>query len=78
MPVEVVVEEELLVEIDERVGAAAHRRGLGDVPLGDHAAEAEQVIPHDLQAVLGNREGDAADGALDGRAVALRAWRAWR
>ncbi len=60
---------ELVVELDERVVAAAGRRRLRDGARGAVGAVAEQVIPDRLDAALRHRERDAVDRAGDAVAV---------
>ena len=64
-----VVEEELILELDEGVTAAAGGGGLADVAGGGDAAVAREVIPHDLEALSRNREWHADDGVFERVAV---------
>ncbi len=56
---------ELVLEDDLGVAAAAGGRRLRDLARGDVAAVARQVVPDQLDAALGNREGHAHQGAGD-------------
>jgi hypothetical protein len=56
---------ELVLELDQRVVAAARGNGLGDPARSNLAAETQQVVPDDLGARLGDRKGDADGRSLD-------------
>ena len=64
-PAQAVRHHRLVVELDHGVCATAGNRRLADLPDDDVAAIAQHVVPEDLDAFLGNGEGNALTGVGD-------------